>query len=484
MDIIACQALGRKYLGSTLKKTDETIGGMDQRPNRKRADYTEGPILGSILRMGLPSMFGFLSQNIYTLADTFWVSRLPEKEAGVAAITFFANLLWVVFSFNHLVGPGSVAVISRRYGQKDFAAAERAIKETVLLKLIFGLIIGVIGFLFIRPLMQLVGAEGLSLELGISYGSVMFLGLPILFATYSIFTAMRSVANPQLAMGLMIGSNLLNLGLDPLFIFGWFGLPEWGLVGVAYASVTSFSLTFLLGIVLFQFDITNVRVRLNWARKPTIKTMWQIVRIGIPAWLGELSFSSSRMVITPIVAMFGTAVVAAYGVGMQIFGFGIMLLVGIGLGLSSLIGHTVGSGKIERAKKTADQSVLLSIAIMAAYGVAVYFGARFIMDLFFESPETIDAGVTLLRIFAVGFPFYGAFIMLENVHSGVGLNTPVMVVNIIQSWLLQALPILVAVKFFNMPATVIWWLFTIAGMASTLGMYWYYRKGRWLTAEV
>ena len=289
----------------------------------------------------------------------------------------------------------------------------------------------------------------------------------------------------ELAAGVVhLGPYLLNLGLDPVFIFGWFGLPEWGLIGAAYASVTSFTLTFLIGMILFQFDLTNVRVRLNLALKPTIRTMWQIVRIGIPAWLGELSFSSSRMVITPIVATFGTAVVAAYGVGMQIFGFGIMLLVGIGLGLSSLIGHTVGSGKIERAKKTADQSVLLSIAIMTVYGLVVFFGAKSIMGLFFESADTIDAGVTLLRIFAIGFPFYGAFIMLENVHSGVGLNMPVMVVNIIQSWLLQALPILVLVKFFNMPATVIWWLFTIAGLASTAGMYWYYRRGRWLTVEV
>ena len=86
--------------------------------------------------------------------------------------------------------------------------------------------------------------------------------------------------------------------------------------------------------------------------------------------------------------------------------------------------------------------------------------------------------------FAVGFPFYGAFIMLENVHSGVGLNTPIMVVNIIQSWLLQALPILILVEVFDMPATVIWWLFSFSGLASAMGMYWYYRRGRWLTVKV
>ena len=90
---------------------------MAQVDTKQRADYTEGSVIASILKMGLPSMFGFLSQSIYTFADTFWVSRLPSNEAGVAAITFFANILWVFFAFNHLVGPGSVAVISRRYGE-------------------------------------------------------------------------------------------------------------------------------------------------------------------------------------------------------------------------------------------------------------------------------------------------------------------------------------------------------------------------------
>ena len=72
---------------------------------KKRADYTEGSIFYSIIKMGLPSMFGFLAQHIYSMVDMYWVSRLQQQEAGVAAITFFSNILWFFFSFNQLVGP-------------------------------------------------------------------------------------------------------------------------------------------------------------------------------------------------------------------------------------------------------------------------------------------------------------------------------------------------------------------------------------------
>ena len=121
----------------------------DRAITKEKTDYTEGSILGSILKMGLPSMFGFLAQNIYGLINTYWVSRLPAAENAVAGITFFNNLLWFLFAFNHLIGPGSVAIISRRYGEKEYDKAEKAIKETIILKLFFGVIFGVVGYLLI-----------------------------------------------------------------------------------------------------------------------------------------------------------------------------------------------------------------------------------------------------------------------------------------------------------------------------------------------
>ncbi|MBD3403551.1 MATE family efflux transporter [candidate division GN15 bacterium] len=451
---------------------------------RRPTDYTEGSIIGSILSMGLPSMMGFLAQHIYSMADMFWVSRLPEGEAGVAAITFFNNMMWLLFAFNHMVGPGSVAVISRRYGEKDFLRTEQAIKETFLLKFGLGVPLAIVGWIFLPELLMLIGAEGDALRLGIVYGRVMLVGLPIMYTTYSVFTAMRGVANPQLAMALMIGSNVLNIALDPLFIFGYAGLPAMGIRGAAVASVSSFTLTLTIGVLLFFLGRTNVPLRLRSAAQPHLQSMWQILKIGIPAWLGELSFSGSRLLLTPIIATFGTAVVAAYGAGTQLFAFGIMVLVGIGLGLSSLIGHNVGSGKLERAKQTADRAILLAVGVMTVLGVLTLIFARYYMNLFFSSPETVAHGVELLRIWAIGFPFFGVFIMLENIHTGVGLNTPMMVFVSIHSWGFQIIPAVVVTQVFGLDQTAIWAVFGASGALSSLLFYLYYRRGRWLTVKV
>lgn len=451
---------------------------------KQRADYTEGSIVGSILKMGLPSMFGFLAQHIYSIVDMFWVSRLENGTASVAAVTFFANMLWVLFAFNQLIGPGSVAVISRRYGEKEFDRTEAAIKETILLKLLTGAPLAILGWVFMPQALAMLGAEGEAFALGMIYGRILVVGLPVMYATYSIFTGLRGIANPNWAMGLMIGSNILNLILDPLLMFGWGPFPAWGIAGAAYASLFSYTAVFLIGVMLFFGNRFNVR--LHWRGKVPMsrKTMWKIVRIGVPAWLGDLSFSGSRLLLTPIVASFGTAVVAAYGVGIQFFGFGIMILVGMGLGLSSLIGHNLGGEKYERARETADKSILLGMATMGIFGVICFAFAEFFMGLFFDSAESIAYGTELLRIFALGFPFFGAYIMLESIHTGVGLNTPYMIIATIHSWGFQVLPAVIATQLFNFDETAIWLALTISGIISSTIFYFYYRRGRWMTIQV
>jgi putative MATE family efflux protein len=457
---------------------------MAQTTDIKRTDYTEGSVTGSILKMGLPSMFGFMSQNIYGLVNMFWVSHLPDSESAVAGITFFNNLAWFLGTFNHLIGPGSVAVISQRYGEKEYDKTEKAIKETLVLKLVFGAVFGVVGFLFLPQMMYLIGARGDALTLGLQYGRIIFIGLPVNYAIWTIFTALRGTANPHKAMALMLGFSVLNMALDPILIFGWLGIPAFGMAGAAYASVITFITIFGIGVWLFFAGHANVRLHWKSREKMTLTSMWILIKIGIPSWLAQMSFSSSRLLITPLIAGFGTAVVAAYGVANQIMGLGFTLLVGVGLGLSTLIGHTVGAGKVERAKKTGDKSIALAVVVMAVFGLFVFVFASQVLGIFFSNPETVGHGVNLLRVIALCMPFMGALMMIEYVHTGVGLNTPAMVVNIINAWILQVAPIFVVREFFGGGELAVWWIMTSAGAISACLFYVYYQRGRWLTVRV
>jgi len=448
----------------------------------KLTDLTKGSIIKSILKMGVPSMIGFSTGNIYDLIDMYWLSRLgPEPVAG---ITFLASFLWVTHSANMVVGSGSVAVISRRYGEKDAPLTELAIKETVILKWLVAIIFGVFGYLMTPLALKLLGAREQVLEMGITYGRIIFIGLGFNFATYSLFTALRGVANPNKAMVLMISLNLVNIVLDPIMIFGWGIIPAMGVAGAAWASVISYVLAFTAGMALLYAGGANVRLHFRVNNRLRWSSMWKILKIGLPSAIGSLSFSMARIVVMPMIAVFGVGVVAAYGVGIRISAFGVMVLVGIGLGLSALIGHNLGAEKKERARKTAYQSIALGVGIMAGMGLIVFAGANFIMSKFFDDPAIIRSGIILLRVLAIGFPFLGFHLMIENVYTGVGENRPAMTFNILHSWLLEVPAIYVSTQVLGLSEIAVWWSISGATAVSAIAYYSYFRNGKWLNVKV
>ena len=145
---------------------------------------------------------------------------------------------------------------------------------------------------------------------------------------------------------------------------------------------------------------------------------------------------------------------------------------------------STGSDKSARAKKTANQAIALATGIMLTLGVICFFLAAPIMRLFFESPDTVQYGVTMLRILSLAFPAIGLFIMVEQIHMGVGMNMPMMVFQMIHAWGLQVFPVFVAVTFLGHGPETVWWLITLSITITSISMFVYYKRGRWLTVKV
>jgi putative MATE family efflux protein len=449
---------------------------------RRIRDHTEGSIIGSILRMSLPSMIGFASGNIYDIADMFWLAKLGAEQ--VAAVTIFMTFYWVIGATNQIAGTGSVALISRRYGEKDSPRTAAVIKETFILKWALAIFFGLLAYPFLDRILLLLGAEPEVASLGVRYGRVQFLGLGFSFCAYSIYTALRSVADPNKAMVIMLGGAAFNMILDPFLIFGWWIFPPLGLVGAAVASVASYAMVFFVGLYIFFAGKTNIRLSLKGEVGIRVKSFVEMLSIGIPSGISSVSWSLSRVAIMPIIAVFGTSVVATYGMGMRISALGIMVIVGLGLGVSSLIGHNLGAQKFERAKETARQSILLSMGIMGFFSVINLIFAPQIVWLFFKTPEMLSLGTAILRIITICFPFVGLFIAMEEIYTGAGENKPAMVFSLVHSWVLEIPMALVLTKLFSVSQNGIWWAIAVASILSALLFYLWFRRGGWLRKKV
>jgi MATE family, multidrug efflux pump len=459
-------------------------------------DHTEDNTLKNIFRMGIPSAIGFFSANLNDFIDAIWVAKLGTSH--VAAITIFAAIYWVISSVNQLAGTGSVSIISQNYGNKDYDRAEAAIKETYLLKWGLAIVFGLLALFFLKDILLLVNASTTLLpgsietvhSLALQYGTIMLIGLGFSMCAYTNYTALRGIGNPQMAMFLMIGSVVVNIILDPFLIFGWWIFPELGIQGAALASVISYAVSFLAGLLIFYSGKANIRLHIKGKVKVKLKTLWKIIKIGTPSGVNAVSFSMSRAVVLYFVGMTTTEAVAAYGIGGKVSHLSIMLVVGLGLGVAALIGQLLGAEKPEKAKATANQAIGVSLIITALIAIATFIFAEPIMRIFLDPADgasealVIDIGVKLLRIISLCLPAVGVYIIMEMTFSGAGNNVPPMVFGIITGWLLEVPLIIFVLKVLNTSEIGIWWALSISTIVGNSLCYWWFTKGYWLSKRV
>jgi putative MATE family efflux protein len=450
---------------------------VDREQPKSGRDLTKGDILSNVLYMGVPSMIGFAAMVIYGLTDMFWLARVGTVE--VAAVTLFGSVAMVLGSINSMVGSGSVAVISRRYGERDVGSTRNAAEQTLVMKFAMGTVMGLVGYLVIGHILGLMTDERSLVGLGTSYGRIYFLGLPFMFTSYTVYTALRGVGDAPKAMGIMLLSTGLNMALDPLLIIKL----DMGVEGAAIATVTAAVTAVAVGVWVMRSGVTNIRIRLRDYR-PDTAVMAQILKIGFPPFLEAIARSVSMWLIAIFVAFYGTTIVASYGISMRIMELGIVFAVGLELGSSAIVGQSIGAGKLDRAESTSRKAALVALGITLGLSTVEIIFARGIMSLFGKSVEVQAAGAVVLVYFAVGQPLVSTAIALSSAFYGSGNTWPPTISGLLTAWVFQVPLTAVLVYILGKPASAIW-IVMVLNHAIYLGLLvvWF-RLGRWKHREV
>ncbi|TKJ37247.1 hypothetical protein CEE37_14130 [candidate division LCP-89 bacterium B3_LCP] len=439
-------------------------------------------IASSIFRMGFPSMIGFLTLNVYTLVDLFWLGKLGEQH--VAAITLFEGIYFLFFAVNEMVDMGALAVISRRFGEEDYRLTNAAIKNGFLLKIISACIFGFLGFLFLKPLLVLIGAEDEVLELAIRYGRIMLIALMFRFGLESIYSIFRSIEAPLTAMYIMISGMVLNIILDPMLIFGWGFLPPLGILGAAIASVLSFACTTVIGLWLLSSGRLSIRIKLGNGIPVQWKSMLHMLKIGWPVAVIFSSFSFAEFIVITIIADLGTRVIAIYGMGLRLLMVGILCMDGLGRGISPLIGNILGIGLQKRAWRTAWQAQFIGLVIISSFAICIFSFAEPITRAFFQDEVMVVMGVQMLCIISLSLPLIGLYIIIESIFRGAGDNLPPMIIAVVSLWGLHVPAIILMTRKFEFDQNAIWWIWVISSFLEVSVIFYWYLKGNWAKKEV
>jgi putative MATE family efflux protein len=439
-------------------------------------------IMKEVLSMGLPSMTGFLVASLYELVNMFWLAKIGP--APVAAVTMCTTFIWVLQFPNMVVGTGSVALVSRRFGEGDIPRTELSIKNTFILKFGIGMLLGVVGIAMLPWAMRLLGAAPDVVELAVTYGTVQLSIQGFALTGYSVYTALRSIGRPRAALWIQVLGTAVNCVLDPLLIFGIGPFPELGILGAAIATACAHITVVITGCLALESESSPVRVR--WFQKPfaSLDEMWQMFRIGFPAGINSLSFSLAMSAAVRLVSNYGTVMVALYGTSNKVLQFGIMMVVGLGLGTGALIGQLLGSKDLHKAWVAGVLSIRLALWITLGLCAGIELFAPLIVRMFFTDPSLLGPGVTILRIMALSLPFIGVHIGSETVFEGAGQNTPPMILAIVHSWgmVIPFMYLAGTILELGPNAVVAGW-----GLAHAIGglaALWLFRRGSWLKYEV
>lgn len=435
----------------------------------ERKDFTEMDITKAIRHIALPSIVGMFFGTMYNIVDIFWVGRLGYQQ--IAAVALFGIYFEFVIVFNEVVGVGSIALIARHYGAKNYKRVNEVVKQTLFLKLFVAGIFCCTGIFFVKYILTAFGAQGEVIQYGVSYGRIMSVGFIFMLSGFTLFTAMRGVGDARTPMKIMIASNVLNMILDPLFIF-WFGL---GVAGAATASLLSQMLAFAIGMVF----ITTGRhiVKIDTKIQFDFSTMKTILFVGLPSGVDAFIRNISSMVAVRIISGFGMAVLAGVEIFLRMSGLVWMPLMGLSLACGTLVGHNLGAGKPEHAEKTALKSGYMGSVIMIGVTLVFFVFAAQLVSLFNNTEEVVQAGESAFKIISPFFIFMGFHLPLSGAFYGSGDTKPPMVVTFLTFFCFQIPMMILMSRVLGVNG-----VFLVFGLGMLVGLcillVWFYR-GKW-----
>jgi putative MATE family efflux protein len=382
-------------------------------PPSPPGSLTVGPLRPVILKLATPAVAMMACHFCFNLIDAIWVGHLIGP-AALAAVSTAGFYVWVLLSLGEMVEVGLIAVAARRHGESRPDAAASVAGAAVLYALVAGAAVSAVGVVLTDGLFRLMTVPPDVAILGHRYLRTWLLGGPLVFGFFAIEATFRASGDTRTPFLLLMASVLLSVGLDPLLIAGLGPFPRLGVEGAALASVMVRGGGFLIGIgIAWRRGLLRLEAP-DWRAVPTV------LRVGAPLSLAGVLLSIVYMWLTRYTSRFGTAAVAALGVGHKLEGLGFIAISGFALSASALVGQNLGARQEARARQAVRMTVGYCLAVTLTTAVAFLTIPRTLVALFTPDPAVIVDGSLYLRVIAFAQIGQTFEIILEGALAGAG----------------------------------------------------------------
>lgn len=393
--------------------------------------FEEERIQKAIWTLGIPAMLGQLASLIYNIVDTYFVS-LTRSPAMIAAVTLCTPILLIVVSVSSVFGMGGGSVIARLLGAKDTKSARACASFCNYTMLFSGVVVMLIGLLFIQPIAKLAGADEENLKYTCDYLRWIFLGAPFMILSTGILHIFRSTGLIRQATTGLIFGNCVNIVLDWVFIV----LLHWGTAGAAAATSIGylFSTVYFVVVILRQTGEQREIYSLSLKDYRPTRTMTRdVVKIGIPGALITIMLSAANIVLNNYISRYGSDAVASYGVAYKINMFPVMLSVGLSQGVAPLMGYCYGARQEERLNKTVLLSTLDGVLLGLAFVAFFLALSKPLASIFLHEETLIEQSALFIRILCLSGPLMGVINMITSYFQSLGMAKESLVITMLRN---------------------------------------------------
>lgn len=384
------------------------------RDEKQYIKMTQTPIPVLVSKLAIPTTISMLITSIYSLADTFFVSQLSTSASSAVGIVF--SLQTIVQAVGFTLGMGSGSLLARRLGEKNKKAADTYASTAFFTALAIGTIIMITGLLFTPQIMRMLGATETNIGYTIAYGNYIIWGVPFICASFVLNNILRSEGKATLSMIGLCTGGILNIILDPIFIF----TLEMETAGAALATLISQAVSFVILISMFLFKKSNINLSIkNVSLKP--KTSWEILVTGMPSLSRQGLASVATVLLNTAANPYGDAAIAAMSIATKVAMLVFCVCIGIGQGFMPVAGYNYGAKRFDRVKKAFKFTIATDTIIMIFLAIGIFIFAPSIMKIFrAEDAKVIEIGTAAMRAQCLAMPFMATTIVANSLLQSVG----------------------------------------------------------------
>jgi putative MATE family efflux protein len=442
--------------------------------------YTEGSIDRAIVLLAIPMVLELVLESVFAVVDVFFVSRVGPD--AVATVGLTEAMMTLIYAVAIGLGTGATATVARRMGERDPDGAALAAVQAIALGLLVAVPVGLLGFVFARPVLALMGATPDVLAHS-SFTAILFGFNGVILMLFLINAVFRGAGDAAVAMRVLWIANAINICLDPCLIFGLGPFPRLGVTGAAVATTTGRSVGVMVQLYMLSSSGGRIVIGRRHLRLDP-RVMLNMIRLSGSAVLQMLIGTTSYIGVMRIIASFGSVSVAACTIVIRIFMFVLMPSWGLSNAAATLVGQNLGAGQPERAERSAWRACWFNVGVLGLLGVVFVIFADVVVGWFTHDADVAPIATLGLRIVSGGFPFYAAGYVLTQSFNGAGDTATPTFINLGCFWLFEIPFAYVLGRTLGYRTAGVFWAMAVAFSVMSLVSAWLFRRGTWKLKRV